>query len=79
MLCLKKTNHNRTVYFQNCDPETTVCCTYRPPPTTTTTTTTSVPVANCAYDSDCVTPDNCRNGEISAINYVKKQGVSLYS
>lgn len=59
--------------IQNCDPETTVCCTYRPPPTTTTTTTTSVPVANCAYDSDCVTPDNCRNGEISAINYVKKQ------
>lgn len=67
--------------LQNCNPESNICCTYRPPATTpttrrTTTTTTSVPFATCPRDSDCVAPQDCRNGEISAINYVKKQGVS---
>ncbi|XP_046866351.1 inactive serine protease scarface [Drosophila willistoni] len=63
--------------IQNCEPETDICCTYRAPPTTTTTTTTTttpVPYATCPRDSDCVAPQDCRNGEISAINYVKKQG-----
>ncbi|KAH8372954.1 hypothetical protein KR009_008972, partial [Drosophila setifemur] len=61
--------------IQNCDPETDICCSYRAPPTTTTTTTTTpVPFASCGRDSDCVAPENCRNGEIVAINYVKKQG-----
>ncbi|XP_017057300.1 inactive serine protease scarface isoform X2 [Drosophila ficusphila] len=63
--------------IQNCEPETDVCCTYKPP--TTTTTTTPVPFVSCPRDSDCVAPENCRNGEISAINYVKKQGPSRCS
>ncbi|KAH8396882.1 hypothetical protein KR215_005942 [Drosophila sulfurigaster] len=65
--------------IQNCSPESNICCTYRPAPTTTTTrrtttTTTPTPFATCPRDSDCVAPQDCRNGEISAINYVKKQG-----
>ncbi|KAL7736290.1 hypothetical protein ACLKA6_002959 [Drosophila palustris] len=68
--------------IQNCNPESNICCTYRPAPTTTTTrrttttttTTTPTPFATCPRDSDCVAPQDCRNGEISAINYVKKQG-----
>ncbi|EDW61774.1 inactive serine protease scarface isoform X2 [Drosophila virilis] len=64
--------------IQNCNPESNICCTYRPPATrtTTTTTTTPVPYATCPRDSDCVAPQDCRNGEISAINYVKKQGAN---
>lgn len=70
--------------LQNCKPDANICCTYRPPATTTTTTTTRrtttpVPYATCPRDSDCVAPQDCRNGEISAINYVKKQGVSVSS
>ncbi|EDW01151.1 inactive serine protease scarface [Drosophila grimshawi] len=65
--------------IQNCNPESNICCTYRPVPTTTTTrrtttTTTPVPFATCPRDSDCVSSQDCRNGEISAVNYVKKQG-----
>ncbi|KAM8711062.1 hypothetical protein ACLKA7_000229 [Drosophila subpalustris] len=67
--------------IQNCSPESNICCTYRPAPTTTTTrrtttttTTTPRPFATCPRDSDCVAPQDCRNGEISAINYVRKQG-----
>ncbi|XP_030371636.1 inactive serine protease scarface [Scaptodrosophila lebanonensis] len=61
--------------IQNCEPETDICCTYRAPPTTTTTTTTTPrPYATCGRDSDCVAPEACRNGEIAAPNYIKKQG-----
>ncbi|XP_037945506.1 inactive serine protease scarface [Teleopsis dalmanni] len=56
--------------IQNCDPETDVCCTYRPPPTTTTTT--QRPFITCPFDSDCVSPRDCYNGEIASANYVKK-------
>ncbi|XP_017836681.1 inactive serine protease scarface [Drosophila busckii] len=64
--------------LQSCNPELHVCCSYRAPATTTTTrrTTTPTPYASCPRDSDCVAPEDCRNGEISAINYVKKQGSS---
>ncbi|KAH8272621.1 hypothetical protein KR018_010184, partial [Drosophila ironensis] len=58
--------------IQNCSPVTDTCCSYRPPPTTTTTT--PLPFASCGIESDCVVPENCRNGEIIDINYVKKQG-----
>ncbi|SPP75957.1 blast:Serine proteinase stubble [Drosophila guanche] len=62
--------------LQNCEPDSNVCCTYRAPQTTTTTTTTTIPVPfeTCPRDSDCVAPQDCRSGEISSINYVKKQG-----
>ncbi|XP_016962441.1 inactive serine protease scarface [Drosophila biarmipes] len=57
--------------IQNCEPETNTCCTYQEPPITTIST--AVPFASCPRDSDCVALENCRNGEISAITYVKKQ------
>ncbi|KAH8234319.1 hypothetical protein KR038_007691, partial [Drosophila bunnanda] len=60
--------------IQNCEPETNICCTYRAPQTTTSTTPAPVPHVSCPRDSDCVAPEDCRRGEISAINYVKKQG-----
>ncbi|XP_016977608.1 inactive serine protease scarface [Drosophila rhopaloa] len=71
--CLNGIFSQQLPRIQNCEPDTDVCCTYQVP-STTTTTTTPVPFASCPRDSDCVAPENCRNGEISAINYVKKQG-----
>ncbi|XP_017003304.1 inactive serine protease scarface isoform X1 [Drosophila takahashii] len=70
--CLNGFFTNKFPRIQNCEPETDICCTYKAPPTTTTAS--PVPFASCPRDSDCVAPENCRNGEISAINYVKKQG-----
>jgi len=64
-------------YSQNCQPETNICCTYQAPPPISTINT-PVPFASCPRDSDCVASENCRNGEISAIHYVKKQEVSAY-
>nr|XP_016926051.1 inactive serine protease scarface [Drosophila suzukii] len=58
--------------IQNCQPETNICCTYQAPPPISTINT-PVPFASCPRDSDCVASENCRNGEISAIHYVKKQ------
>ncbi|KAH8320309.1 hypothetical protein KR074_003078, partial [Drosophila pseudoananassae] len=73
--CLNGIFSQQVPRIQNCEPETDVCCSYRPPSTTTsTTTTTALPFVSCALDSDCVAPENCRSGEIIAINYVKKQG-----
>ncbi|XP_052842638.1 inactive serine protease scarface [Drosophila gunungcola] len=69
--CLNGIFSQKLPRIQNCDPDTDVCCTYQ---VSLTTTTTPVPFESCPRDSDCVAPENCRNGEISAINYVKKQG-----
>ncbi|XP_017083479.1 inactive serine protease scarface isoform X2 [Drosophila eugracilis] len=56
---------------QNCDPETDICCTFQ------ASYTISMPFGSCPRDSGCVAPQNCNNGEISAINSVKKQEQSL--
>ncbi|XP_073848920.1 inactive serine protease scarface [Musca autumnalis] len=48
---------------QNCAPEENVCCTYNPP---TPAPTTPTPYTTCSSNMACVSPRDCRNGEILA-------------
>lgn len=51
---------------QTCDINTEVCCTYKPKPTPVPT----IPCASAGFD--CVSPNQCVNGEISIKGYSQK-------
>ncbi|XP_075166139.1 inactive serine protease scarface [Haematobia irritans] len=61
---------------QNCAPEGNVCCTYNPP---TPEPTTPIPYNTCSTNMACVSPRDCRNGEIlsnAVVNLESKKCLS---